>query len=253
MVKDRILRARGLGSALTRSLIDTVYPGTCVCCSNPADAGEEGVLCWDCQFEVQFHGEPRCETCGIPIAGRVDHAFVCVHCREHPPAYDRAVSVCRYEGISRELIHTLKYQHDLSVVPQLASWMLAAFEKEFGGEEDVKLVPIPLHRRRQRERGFNQSTEICRAMAKQRSRLTVQPVLRRIRHTETQTHLTAAQRRHNVRSAFDGHWFRRGRPPAPTVCLVDDVMTTGATLSAAARCLKKLGAKKVLALTVARG
>jgi ComF family protein len=184
------------------------------------------------------------------VAGRLDHAFQCADCHAAPPAYDQARSLFQYEGGIREAIHALKYLRDLSVIPDLARLLLAGLKTHYPLPESWTLAPVPLHRRRLAERGFNQSDEIIRAVCRLDPKVRSWRGLRRVKFTESQTKLTKAGRRENVVGAF-----AVGNQVAPAaVILVDDVMTTGATLNACASVLKrKAGVTQVFTLTLARG
>lgn len=233
-----------------KALLDSIYPRICCACGKEITEGDEIGLCWDCRADSVALGPPWCECCGAVVAGRVDHAFTCADCEEHPPRYRRGRSLFRYEGGVRTAIHALKYHHDFSVIPDLSRLMLAGLHTHFADVEDLVLVPVPLHPKRQRQRGFNQGMELIRGMRKADRSIKVWSGLKRIKDTETQTRLSKAARRENVRSAFA---VKKGSVCPDKILLVDDVMTTGATLDACARALQKAGVKEVNTLTVARG
>lgn len=241
---------RGLPPRVVQ-LLDVLYPRECVSCLAPIKEPLENGLCWDCRSGSTPLGPPWCEVCGMKIAGRVDHMFICADCREDPPVYTKARSLYAYEGGIREAIHALKYQRDFSVVPDLARVLQAGVRAHFVQEGPVHLCPVPLHRAKKRKRGFNQAEELVRAMCRLDHEFQMWRGIQRVKNTETQTHLSKAGRRENVRGAFG---LRKRMPTVPEqVILVDDVMTTGATLQAAARAVKQAGAQQVMTLTVARG
>jgi len=187
---------------------------------------------------------------GAGVAGRVDHAFTCAECRESPPAFEKGRSLYRYEGGVRDAIHALKYHRDFSVVPDLSRLLLAGIQTHFEDSDSLTLAPVPLHWRRRWRREFNQAEELVRGIRKHAPAYRVWRGLRRVRHTDTQTRLSKAARRVNVRGAFA---VARNRAVPARVLLIDDVMTTGATLNAAANALRKAGAEHVFTLTLARG
>lgn len=236
-------------SRASTAALDLLFPRECCACGKEIHSPNENGLCWDCRSDAHTLGPPWCERCGLVVAGRVDHAFVCADCREHPPRYDRARSLYRYEGGVREAIHALKYHRDFSVVPDLSRLLLAGLMTHFPDWRDLTLVPVPLHASRRRHRGFNQGLELIRGMRRLEPDLTQWRGLRRVKNTDTQTRLSKAARRDNVRGAFKIS-PRAGDPPS-RILLLDDVMTTGATLDACALALK--GADEINTLTLARG
>ncbi|MEX2608254.1 MAG: ComF family protein [Kiritimatiellia bacterium] len=237
-------------SRMAMHLLDLLYPRQCCECGRDITEGVEQGLCWDCRADSLPLSPPWCECCGGVVAGRLDHAFTCADCAEHPPVYDRARSLYRYEGGVRTAIHALKYQRDFSVIPDLSLLLLAGIEAHFPETEGLTLVPVPLHRKRIRHRGFNQGRELIREMRRIRKDLQVWTGLQRIKNTETQTRLSKAARRNNVRSAFA---VPKGVEVPARVLLIDDVMTTGATLDACSRVLRRAGADEINTLTLARG
>ncbi len=175
----------------------------------------------------------------------------CVHCRDHEPAFDRAVSFGEYKGALRGLIHLLKYEGMRPVAVPLAE-MLGEAIADLGLDASPVLVPVPLHKARWHDRGFNQAELIARAASKYFERkLAIAPeALVRRRETISQVGLSREERIENMRDAF-----RVADPKAVrgrNVLVVDDVMTTGTTLSECARVLKAAGAERVWAVTVAR-
>jgi ComF family protein len=200
--------------------------------------------------------EPPCAACARVLSRPLNGA-VCEHCwealRHRSPiierpaghhAVDWAVAVDHYEGRLRDIIHALKYERRRSIAKPLGALMR---ERGAGLLRGADLaVPVPLHPRRERERGFNQAGDLARQLG-----LPVASLLRRTRHTTSQIELPAEARHQNVRDAFA--LTPDPRSPIPgVIVLVDDVATTGATLEACARVLKAAGVKEVRALTAAR-
>ena len=201
---------------------------------------------------------PPCAICGVvlerPLCGAVCEP--CWSSIARLPALfsletiSRAQSLGAYEGTLREILHALKYDGRRSVAARLSS-LMAAHSKALLSDADA-VVPVPLHRRRKRERGFNQAEALAQGLQRP-----VWPVLRRVRATRAQVDLPADARRRNVAQAFAlrSHWFGGHGSPAlagRTLVIVDDVATTGATLVACARVLYAAGVREVRAVTAAR-
>jgi ComF family protein len=226
----------------------------CAACDALLDAPTRGCICAVCWSRVLLIAPPVCEHCGIPLPSWRSHAsdVACARCRRQDRALDRGRAAGLYEGALRDIIHAFKYGARRSLAAPLAALMRAQATASglFDGVDAI--VPVPLHRARQRTRGFNQAEALARAL---KQRAPVLRALQRIRATQPQTDLPAAQRHRNVRGAFA---LARGFRAAPRVLartcvlLVDDVSTTGATLEACARVLKAGGVREVRAVTVAR-
>ena len=178
--------------------------------------------------------------------------FTCSNCLERRFAFECAMSARRHTGVVRDLVQRFKYRGDHFLRRPLSVWLVEAWETDGrlrGGPPVTALVPVPLHPQRRRERGFNQAEALCRLLEKH-ARLPVWHALRRVRFTETQTHLARNERLENLRGAFAA---ARRRPVAGAhLLLVDDVFTTGATVDECARVLRRAGAASVRVLTVAR-
>jgi ComF family protein len=207
---------------VTNAVLSALLSPPCAACAAVLENPLDGAVCARCWQAVRPHAVATCQSCA---------------------AIERGVAVGDYDGTLRDIIHALKYDGRRSVAPRLARIM-----KEYGGAVlqgvDV-VVPVPLHRARERERGFNQADDLARGLG-----VPVATALRRMRHTPPQVSLSAADRAANVREAFA--LAPRFVVSQRVVVLVDDVITTGATLDACARVLKRAGAREVRALTAAR-
>jgi ComF family protein len=232
------------------ALVCVTLAPNCAACGTPLRRPLGGPVCDGCWASIEPPRPPLCVICGEPLPSwRVLSIELsrCARCRRRPPAVDRSASAGSHTGPLREIIHALKFQRRRSLAPRLARLMAQAGADLLAGADIV--VPVPLHPWRRFHRGFNQAGDLAAALP-----LPVAQALRRQRATPSQTGLTAAARRRNVRGAFaisrlaSRRLAIRGR----IVLLVDDVMTTGATLDACARVLKEEGAREVWALTAAR-
>lgn len=233
-----------------RTAADLLYPRTCAGCDEPVRDGDR-YLCWECRSSLPVIAHPFCSICGNPLEGRVDHGYICFLCAGERPHFDRARCASRFHGVLPKLAHDFKYHQAVWLQEDLAEILEACWKTHFADEVVDVVAPVPLYHVRERTRGYNQAALLAAGLAKRlkvpyRGRL-----LRRTRDTETQTHLTAPQRASNVQSAFRTGLAAtvKGR----RVLLVDDVMTTGATVNECAKALKQAGAAGVLVLTLARG
>lgn len=208
-------------------------------------------LCWDCRAGIQLIQEPLCRCCGEPVEGRVDDGFLCHACAERGPAFAWARSAARFDGPLRAAILEFKYHAGTWLMADLLRLLMACSEAHAGVESYDEVTWVPLHPTRYRGRGFNQAHLLARGFCRLAGRPRPRPVMRRIRLTETQTHLTASRRLSNVAGAFEVP--RPGRVAGRRWLLIDDVMTTGATVGACSVTLCKAGAASVAVLTVARG
>jgi competence protein ComFC len=218
--------------------VDWLYPPTCGGCQK---SGER--WCVECQNKVTPVGPQICPICG----NFNDDGEICPTCSASPPPYQALRSWGIFIGPLREAIHRLKYQHDIGLAEILANHLIDLFHST-GWEVDL-IVPVPLSYSRLLERGYNQSALLARPLA-QITHTRYQPkAVARIRNTPSQVGLKARQRIENVREAFLSE-------PAivngKRILLVDDVATTGATLSECARTLKEANAHIVYGLTLAR-
>ena len=230
--------------------MDLLYPRQCVGCGGSSPETFR-YICWDCWSDASLVEPPFCSLCGDPVAGAVEHGFVCYSCSAQRPAFDAARSAARYDGVVGESLRMLKYEKALWIAPDMAELLHRCLEAEYPGQWFDFIVPVPLHHVRRRGRGYNQSAVLARELSRRIGRPVQPGMLRRIRPTATQTNLTAADRQSNVASAFQ--YRRKEWLAGRRVLLVDDVMTTGATVNACAKALKKGGAESVHVVTVARG
>jgi ComF family protein len=225
------------------AMISALLAPTCAACSAILDTPLDGCVCRNCWTSVSRIKPPVCDICGDPLSPLVDQP-VCSHCASHPRVITRTRAIGEYDGTLRELIHALKYQQRHSIANGLAALMRESGRSVL--DEADYVVPVPLHRRRERTRGFNQARELARRLGPP----LLEPLVR-IKHTVPQVELAADQRRANLRGAFRMR-KRAFNLKGMRAVLVDDVSTTGATLEACAMVLREAGVEEVLALTAAR-
>jgi ComF family protein len=193
------------------------------------------------------HRDELC-NCGLPLPAPLTGR--CGRCRRGLSAFDAGVSLGPYEGSLRTVLQAFKYRRRRRLAGRLADALLSEPRVRELLTPDALLAPVPLHPSRERERGFNQSLLLARAVGRRTGLPVCARTLVRSRNTEAQTGLTAAERRRNVAGAFSVR--HREAVAARTVILIDDVMTTGATTRACAMALRRAGAAEVRVLTVAR-
>jgi len=238
-------RVRELG----RGLLDLLLPVSCVACHRLLDAGEPGLVCGRCWSRLPALPYPRCDRCGHPTGGRP----ACRWCEQLPP-YVRAVrSVCwAHAGAGRDVVHALKYAGWEAAAIGMAERMARLPWPADVIAERAALVPVPLGAARLRARGFNQSERLARALATRLALPVWADVLERGRETASQTRLTPEQRLSNVSGAFRATTGAGARIRGAHVVLVDDVVTTAATLNACAAALFGAGARIVSFATFGR-
>ncbi len=243
---------------IVRRAVDGLYPPVCELCGVGLSHGS--ALCKTCETGLPRIASPFCETCGESFAGQIDGPFDCPNCKEISFHFEFALAAMDRCDETLELVHRLKYGREIHLAAELgklASKVFSDRRYQIALEEKWLLVPVPLHRSRLRTRQFNQAEEIARIVAKQ-CELPIANVLKRVRRTETQTRLTRKQRMDNLKKAFAVRTSWKGEKPAALtqakgVVLVDDVFTTGSTVDACARVLRKAGVKRIVVLTVLRG
>lgn len=238
-----------LPSSLRRfcaGVLDLLLPPRCLSCGVTVAA--PGTLCVGCWRGITFLGPPCCACCGYPFDFDVGTAGLCGACLAHTPQFDRARAAMRYNDSSRQLVLALKHGDRLHLAPTLAQWMRRA-GAELLAEADL-LVPVPLHWTRLFARRHNQAAVLALAIAKAGGPPVSAECLIRRRRTPSQGRKSAVARRRNVAGAFALH--ASAEIAGKRIVLVDDVLTTGATVEECARVLKRAGAARVDVLAVAR-
>lgn len=263
-----------IGRTLADVLLSTLLAPPCASCGRVLDHPLDGAVCATCWHRIGLITPPVCDGCGDPLPSWRQASLaagICARCRRLRPAVDRMRAIGPYRDELREIVHALKYSGRVSIARRLGELMRAGGVDVLLGADAV--VPVPLHPRRRRQRGFNQAALLAAQL-----QLPVVEALRRVVHTPPQVDLPAGRRHRNVRAAFmvrspgASPWTawqvatgttkvvpsrelpstRYPQIEGRVLVLVDDVITTGATMNACALVLKAAGAREVRGLTAAR-
>ncbi|MCR4267951.1 ComF family protein [Nitratireductor sp. ZSWI3] len=237
-----------MGAAVLGWAQRVLFPPVCLGC--PDLVTEPGTLCARCWPRLRFLERPWCSVMGTPFSVEMGDNILSAEAIAHPPPFARARSAVVYEGVARQMVQGLKFRDRTDLAPWMARWMLRAGAELIADADAV--IPVPLHRSRFLARRFNQSAELGRSLARLAGLDYAPEALIRARRTRPQVGLGAREREANVRGAFRVPADRLAGVAGRRIILVDDVYTTGTTVSAAARVLKRAGARDVDVLTFAR-
>jgi ComF family protein len=226
---------------------DFVFPPTCPGCGRVM--ADHGALCQSCWRDIRFIERPYCEVYGTPFEHDLGAGFLSAEAIANPPVFDHLRSVCLFDGAASGLVHGLKYRDRTELAPMMARWMARA-GREVIDACDV-IVPVPLHRWRLFSRRFNQAADLARGLSGEVGKPMLANALRRRRHTAQQVGLGKVAREANMKGAFEVTMQGKAELLGQRVLLIDDVYTTGATVSAATRALKRAGVVNVDVLTFA--
>jgi len=240
---------RAARKSFAQAALNFLFPPLCHVCRKFIPEAGKLHICDACREALQPVSHPLCTVCGVPFDGAgADH--VCGACLVHPPSFDASRSALLYEGACRSLIHTFKYSYKVHLRRPLGLLAAEQLAEVVTGRSPDLIVPVPLHAKRLRKRGFNQAILLGEVLEREWNIPLHRQAMQRVRWTEPQINLTAEQRQVNVKGAFavaDASAVAGKR-----VLLVDDVFTTGSTVDECAKVLKKSGATEVVVITVAR-
>lgn len=251
MAEIKVLAPKALARRLMAAAQHSLFPPVCAGCRRIVS--EPGSLCGACWRNLCFLERPWCAVMGTPFPYEMGEGFLSAEAIARPPAFDRARAAVAYEGVAGRMVQALKYADRTDLAPWMARWMLRAGAELLPDAEAV--VPVPLHWRRFWQRRFNQSAELGRAVAglSGLSGLRFAPEAAvRVKPTRRQVGLKPREREDNVRAAFRVPPEHSALVAGRRILVVDDVYTTGATVGALAKALKRAGAARVDVLTFAR-
>lgn len=240
------LRSKSFG--LLKAVPDILLPKLCLTCDRLVSV--QGGCCPQCWRELNFVSDPLCPVMGSPFSVDMGQAFLSAEAIADPPPFDRLRTVLLYDRMARRLVSSVKFADRTDVAPWIANWMVSA-GSDLLLETDA-IVPVPLHKSRLRSRRFNQSAELARKIGKQSGKSYRPEYLIRRKSTRQQVGLTQTQRQKNVSGAFLVPKELRAHVQSKRVTLVDDVYTTGATVKACARALRRAGADHIDVLVFAK-
>jgi len=233
-------------SSVFKTILDVILPPVCYVCGK-ACTGTYG-LCDNCAALIHHILPPYCKHCGKRV---IKNTETCGTCGFEVSYLDRSWSCCRYETTIKHCIHLFKYSGYIGLVDIFSDLMMNFLRKNNIGPSIELIVPVPVYATKRRERGYNPSEVLARALSKKLSKPLDYKNLKKVKWTESQSELDKKRRLNNIKGAFltvDRNVFS-GR----NILIVDDVFTTGATLNECAKVLKEINVKKVFSLTLARG
>ncbi len=237
--------------------LDLLYPPHCSSCGAVLPAQINKALCRACTDQIRWMGEDRCVRCGDAVGPGIGAASDCVSCRANPPRFvNAAVCALKYEeGPARDLVLALKFGGKSHLAKTLGRILARriAHTSLLDASGGAVIVPAPLMRAALFKRGYNQAEELAVAVADELKLKLETRLLKKIRATRPQAMLSEKQRRENLVGAFACDAKRARKYKAATILLIDDVITTGSTISECARTLHGAGAKKIFAASFARG
>jgi ComF family protein len=237
---------------LFTELIDIIYPPKCRICQDFLNDSETKIrgICDECYSNFPLLTHPFCSACGVPYGSKVEEDHLCEKCIRETPLYDELRAPYLYEEKIMDAVHLIKYSGKSYLAKSLGPLLADYLKNWLSDTNGMIMIPVPLHKKKLRQRGFNQSVLLVKSVSRILDMEADYFTLIRIKYTETQTGLTLEERRKNVKGAFEvsGKKDLNGK----TVILVDDVATTGNTINECARVLKKAGCERVFGLVLAR-
>jgi predicted amidophosphoribosyltransferase len=241
----------GTNRSPLRRLLGQIYPPLCMHCGTPVE-GEAHRLCPDCWREVTFLSGLVCDGCGIALPGDGPQTVHCDDCIARPKPWGRGRAAIAYQGVGRQIVLAFKHGDRTDLAPALAGWIARAARPIVASVDDTLVVPVPLHWRRLARRRYNQSALLAGGVARALGARLCPDLLLRVRPTPVLEGHSRAARQTTLDGAIRPHPRRARLAEGRAVLLIDDVMTTGATLSAAAEACRAAGAARIDVAVLAR-
>ena len=237
-------------SSKLKIFFDLIFPPQCMMCGKRIEDGEEDGMCHGCLLQIPYISSPLCHRCGLPFLLETGSNHFCNDCLLSPPLFKTARALGKYEEGLKKVIALFKYEGKFNLGEGLGRLMARIPHTDLTMSSYDLFMPVPLHPKRLRERGFNQAVVLASQLSK-RYQIPVDSMnLCRHRPTESQIHLSFNERRTNVKGAFGVN--DKGKIKGKNILLIDDVYTSGATVNECAKVLIKAGAETVDVLTLAR-
>jgi len=233
------------------TFLNSIYPRNiyCILCNNPIDRDERYSVCLDCKNKLKFIKEKTCDKCGKPL----DELYLigrCPECISNENYYTKAVSCIEYNELAKKIIYNLKYYKKRYISYHVAEIIFDRLMESNIYDFDI-IVPVPLHKDKERERSFNQASIISKYIGAMTKTHVVNRALIRSKNTLTQNQLTKEERKENLKGAFDV--INRDRIKNKNILLIDDIYTTGATINECSKILLENGALDIYVATLATG
>ncbi|MEH6404468.1 MAG: ComF family protein [Sneathiella sp.] len=245
---DTITKTKKLLSKGGQTLLNIIFPAQCAGCNDPVDTA--GSLCAECWPKMTFISPPFCAQCGYPFDYEISSEMLCGNCLASPPAFSRSRSVLKYDDNSRDMVLAFKHADRTDKTPVFAKWM-ARTASDILKDKPI-IAPVPLHPKRLIKRRYNQSALLAKSIGSLSQSRVIPDLLLRTRDTNNQGGKSIKGRHRNVQGAFSIHPRWEKEIVGKHILLIDDVYTTGATVSACSDSLLRFGARQVDVLTLCR-
>ncbi len=234
-----------------KGFVNIICPISCFACGKKLNLENKLPLCAECFQKIKWNPLPYCSRCGRSLSANIRYSPICAECKNAGFRFTRAWSCCLYEGVIKEVIVRFKYSESMYLIPIFKEILKKFIRENIDANFVDIIIPVPLFNSKLRERGFNQSEIIASLVEEILNKPVLADILKKIRPTKPQQELSRNARLSNLKDAFSV--TRPDYIRDKNVLLIDDVLTTGATLNECAKVLKELSQKNIFALTLARG